>query len=81
MALVPQEKIILPLLHIELGRFKQFVKAFNKESPTFQFLQRNFPKLFEAKIKEGVFGIGPQIRKLVLNDQFDKILHENELDA
>ena len=80
MALVPQEKIILLPLHIKLGLFKQFVKAFNKESPVFQFLQKNFPKLSEAKIKEGVF-VGPQIRKLVLNDQFDKILHGNELDA
>ena len=80
MALVPQEKIILPPLHIKLGLFKQFVKAFNKESPVFQFLQKNFPKLSEAKIKEGVF-VGPQIRKLVLNDQFDEILHGNELNA
>ena len=78
--MVPQEKIILPPLHIKLGLFKQFVKAFNKESPVFQFLQKNFPKLSEAKIKKGVF-VGPQIRKLVLNDQFDEILHGNELDA
>ena len=55
MALVPREKIILSPLHIKLGLFKQFVKAFNKESPVFQFLQKNFPKLSEAKIKEGVF--------------------------
>ena len=54
-SLVPQEKIILPPLHIKLGLFKQFVKAFNKESPMFQFLQKVFPNLSEAKIKEGVF--------------------------
>ena len=79
-SLVPQEKIILPPLHIKLGLFKQFVKAFNKESPVFQFLQKVFPHLSEAKIKEGVF-VGPQIRKLILNKEFDKILHGNELDA
>ena len=79
-SLVPQEKIILPPLHIKLGLFKQFVKAFNKESPVFQFLQKIFPHLSEAKIKEGVF-VGPQIRKLILNNEFDKILHGNELDA
>ena len=79
-SLVPQEKIILPPLHIKLGLFKEFVKAFNKESPVFQFLQKVFPNLSEAKIKEGVF-VGPQIRKLILNKEFDKILHGNELDA
>ena len=79
-SLVPQEKIILPPLHIKLGLFKQFVKAFNKELPVFQILQKVFPNLSEAKIKEGVF-FGPQIRKLILNKEFDKILHGNEFDA
>ena len=39
-----------------------------------------FPKLSDAKIKEGVF-VGPQIRKLILNDMFDKALNETELAA
>ena len=60
-SVVPQEKIILPPLHIKLGLFKQSVKAFNKESPVFQFLQKVFPNLSEAKIKEDMF-VGPQIR-------------------
>ena len=34
----------------------------------------------DAKIKEGVF-VGPQIRKLILNDMFDKTLNETELAA
>ena len=58
--LVPQVKIILPPLHIKLGLFKQFVKALNKDSPVFNFLQASFPNLSKAKIKEGVF-VGPQI--------------------
>ena len=33
-----------------------------------------------ATIKEGVF-VGPQIRKLILNDMFDKTLNETELAA
>ena len=53
--LVPQEKIILPPLHIKLGLFKQFVKALNKDSPVFNFLQAAFPNLSKAKIKEVVF--------------------------
>ena len=37
-SLVSQEKNILPPFHIKLGLFKQFMKAFNEESPVFQFL-------------------------------------------
>ena len=79
-SLVVQEKILLPPLHIKLGQFKQFVKAFNKESPVFQFLQKVLPNLTTAKTKDGVF-VGPQIRKLILNTEFDKTLNGNELDA
>ena len=74
------KKIIHPPLHIKLGLFKQFVKAFNKKSLMFQFLQKNSPNWSEAKIKEGVF-VGPQIQKLILNTKFDEILHGNNLDA
>ena len=78
--LVPQNKIILPPMHIKLGLFKQFVKGLRKDSPAFEFLHKCFPKLSDAKIKEGVF-VGPQIRKLILNDMFDKTLNETELAA
>ena len=39
-----------------------------------------FPSLSNAKIKEGVF-IGPQIRKLLRNDEFNKMLNEDERTA
>ena len=55
-------------------------KAFTIESQVFQFLQKVFPNLSVAKIKKGVF-VGLQIRKLILNKEFDKILHGNEFDA
>ena len=74
--LVPQERIILPPLHIKLGLFKQFVKALDKDSPVFKFLQTTFPSLSNAKMKEGVF-VGPQIRKLILDEEFDKMLKED----
>ena len=78
--LVPQNKIILPPMHIKLGLFKQFVKGLRKDSPAFEFLHQCFPKLSDAKIKEDVF-VGPQIRKLILNDMFDKTPNETELAA
>ena len=66
--LVTQNKIILPPLYIKLGLFKQFVKGLRKDFPAFEC----FPKLSDAKI-EVVF-VGTQIRKLILNDMFDKTL-------
>ena len=67
-------------MHIELGLFKQFVKGLRKDSSAFEFLHECFPKLFDAKIKESVF-VGPRIRKLMLNDMFDKTLNDTELTA
>ena len=78
--LVPQNKIILPPLHIKLGLFKQFVTGLRKDSAAIEFLHKFFPKMSDAEIKEGVF-VGPQIRKLILNDMFDKRLNETELAA
>ena len=78
--LVPQNKIILPPMHIKLGLFKQFVKGLRKDSPAFEFLHECFLELSDAKIKEGVF-VGSQIRKLILNDVLGKTLNETELAA
>ena len=49
--LVPQNKIILPPMHIKLGLFKQFVRGLRKDSPAFEFLHECFSKLSDAKIK------------------------------
>lgn len=80
--LVAKEKVILPPLHIKLGAFKQFVKALKlKENrAVLDFLKEKFPALSEAKITEGVF-VGPQIRKLVLNDEISRILTTSQLAA
>ena len=56
------------------------MKALNKDSPVFSFLQSTFLSLSNAKIKEGAF-IGPQIRKLFRNDEFSKMLNEDERTA
>ena len=78
--LLPLLIFFCPPLHIKLGLFKQFVKALNKDSPVFSFLQSTFPSLSNAKIKEGVF-IGPQIRKLFRNDELDKMLNADKCTA
>lgn len=75
------DDICLPPLHIKLGLVKNFVKGLTKGGPAFSYLKTLFPKLSDAKIKEGVF-VGPQIRKLIKNDaDFEKTLIGIELDT
>lgn len=61
--LADPSKILLPPLHIKLGLMKNFVKAMDRSGRGFQYLKEKFPKLSEAKIKEGIF-VGPQIRSV-----------------
>ena len=68
-ALVDRSNVILPPLHIKLGRMKQFVKALNKEGACFKYIQEKFPYMNAEKVEEGVF-VGPQIRKLTEDTQF-----------
>lgn len=74
------DKILLPPLHIKLGLIKQLVKALDKEQPMFKFLQDKFPRLSTAKISEGVF-VGPQIRELLLDKDFEETMNGLELTA
>jgi hypothetical protein len=78
--LVDAAKVFLPPLHIELGLVKNVVKAMKKDGPVFLYLQQKFPRLSEAKIKEGIF-VGPQIRELAKDKTFDSVLNEVELAA
>ncbi|XP_067618040.1 uncharacterized protein [Eurosta solidaginis] len=50
--LVNPERVILPALHIKLGLMKNFVKALNKDAPSFQYLTKIFPKITQAKLNE-----------------------------
>lgn len=79
-ALVEKENIILPPLHIKLGLFKNFVKALDKEGEAFEYLTTIFPTISNAKIKEGIFN-GPQIRKVLENENFALLLTSNEAAA
>lgn len=79
-ALVDRSKILLPPLHIKLGIMKQFVKALPKDGPCFKYLCDKFQHLSDAKIKEGVF-VGPEIRKLMQDANFEKIMNKTEENA
>lgn len=59
---------------------KNFVKAMDKNAAAFKYLISKFPRLSEAKIKEGVF-IGPQIRTLLQDEEFHRLLHGKEKAA
>ena len=76
--MVPAKQNYSTPLRIKLGLFKQFVKALDKDSEVFNFLRTCFPHLSIAKIKKGIF-VGPEIGKLMLNEEFDKVLNTNEL--
>ena len=56
---------------------KNFVKAMNQEEAAFTYLRENFPRPSEAKLKEVIF-IGPQIRDLIKDEYFDKLLQGDE---
>ena len=56
---------------------KNFVKAMDKTGSGFMYLSRKFPRMTEVKIKEGVF-IGPQIRQLLQDSDFDQALFGKE---
>ena len=63
-ALVKEENIIFPPLHLKLGLMKNFVKALARdpENRSFVYLKSKFPKISTQKIKAGIF-VGPQIKK------------------
>ena len=60
---------------------KNFVKQLGKsKSNAFTFLRNKFPKIREGKLKEGIF-VGPQIRKVLKDAEFEKQLTSIELRA
>jgi len=64
-------------MHFKFGLTKNFVKAKNQEEAAFTYLQEQFPRLSEAKLKEVIF-IGPQIRELIKDEYFDTLLQGDE---
>jgi hypothetical protein len=63
-----------------LGLTKNSVKTMNQEEAAFTYLREKFPRLSAAKLKEGIF-IGPQIRDLIKDEYFNKLLQGDEKAA
>jgi hypothetical protein len=59
---------------------KNFVKCADKTGRGFEYVRNNFPNVSDAKVKEGIF-IGPEIRELMQERQFDEVLNETERNA
>lgn len=78
--LIPSGNVLLPPLHIKLGIFKQFIKSLSSVTAK-NYLSKIFPKISEAKLKEGIF-VGPQLRKLLRQSEtFAQLLNEPEKKA
>ena len=63
-----------------MGLMKNFVKVPDRNGPAFSILCEKFPRLSTETIKAGVF-IGPQIRQLFTDLQFDLALSDDEKAA
>ena len=74
------KKILLPSMHLKLGLMKNSVKAMNQEETAFTYLREKFPRLSEAKLKEGIF-IGRQIWDIIKDEYFDRLLQGDEKAA
>jgi len=59
---------------------KNFVKGMDKTGRGFEYVRNKFPNMSDAKIKDGIF-IGPHIRELMQDKQFDEDLNETERNA
>ena len=72
--LVESKDVLMPPLHIKLRLMKNFVKALGKSNSSgFAFLRKKFPKISEAKLKEGIF-VGQQIQEVLKDPNFEKTL-------
>jgi len=56
------------------------LKGMDKTGRGFQYVRNKFPNVSDAKIKDGLL-IGPQIRELMQDKQFDEDLNETERNA
>ena len=65
--LVEPSKILLPAMPLKLGLTKNSVKAMNQEEAAFAYLWEKFPRLS-----------GSQIRDLIKDEYFDKLLQGEE---
>ena len=79
--LVDLNDVYLPLLHFKLGLMKNFVKAMDLHGEGFKYLKELFgAEKSDAKLKASIF-VGPEIRKLMVDDGFQERLNTLELAA
>ena len=78
--LIERSIFLLPSLHIKLGLIKKFTNALDKRGQCFMYLRKQFEKLSDAKIREGIFD-GPQIRKMFKDQNFIHYMNEIEKSA
>ncbi len=57
---------------------KNFVKAMDKIDQAFKYFTSKFPRLSDANYDKGGVFIGPQIRQLLRQSEFDSALCDNE---
>ena len=72
-------KVCLPL-YIKLGLDKNFVKTINHQGKGFKHIGEFFFYKTEANVKQRTF-VGPEIRKVMKNGDFNTKLSSHELDA
>mgnify|MGYP007030189168 CR=1 FL=1 len=77
--LVNSKDIYLLPLHISLSLTKYFVAAMEKSEAGSQYLTLKIPTLRANKVKAGVFV--PQVRNLMLDQEFDTSLSPHELQC
>ncbi|KAM4034700.1 uncharacterized protein ACNLHF_021379 [Anomaloglossus baeobatrachus] len=68
-SLIDPTKVLLPPLHVKLGRMKLFVKVLPKEEEPLKYLGTKFLGLSKEKQKEGIF-VGLDIRKFMKDEVF-----------
>ena len=72
--MVDPNNVYLPPLHIKLGLMKNFVKAIDLQGEGFKCLKELFgDEKSDTKLKAGIF-VDPEIRKLMVDDGFQKRL-------
>ena len=74
--LILSKDIILPVLHLKLGIFKQFIK-YLKNDAAISIVGEMFPRTSTQKVTAGIF-TGPQVDKIIEDDGFISALTEEE---
>ena len=75
--LLDPNKVLLPPLHIKIGLVKQFVKVLDFGGETFQEIHLMFPKLFQAKIKGGIF-VRLQVNAILKSEKLERAMTNAE---